>query len=167
MAQEIERKFLVKGDVWRTLGTSQYYCQGYIPTQGKQTVRIRIAGEQGYLTLKGPVVGVSRLEFEYPIPVADAQAMLETLCSQPCIEKTRYRIPLGDVVWEVDEFLGDNAGLIVAEVELTTPDQLLTLPDWIGPEVSGKPQYYNSSLVQYPYKDWCPDEQLGGKFSSD
>ena len=154
MAQEIERKFLVRGDAWRQLGTSQYYCQGYIPTQGKQTVRIRITGDRGYLTLKGPVIGLTRPEFEYPIPVEDARTMLETLCLKPCIEKTRYRIPWGDWVWEVDEFMGDNAGLIVAEVELQTEDQALTLPDWIGPEVSGDPRYYNASLVKHPFKDW-------------
>ncbi|HEY9736473.1 MAG TPA: CYTH domain-containing protein, partial [Trichocoleus sp.] len=106
MGQEIERKFLVVGDDWRSLGTATLYRQGYIPTDGLQTVRIRIAGEQGYITLKGPAVGIVRPEFEYPIPVEDAAEMITTLCVPPLIEKVRHRIPLDDLVWEVDEFLG-------------------------------------------------------------
>ena len=154
MAKEIERKFLVQGDTWRDLAEGRYYCQGYVPTQGKQTVRVRIIGEQGYLTLKGPVVGISRSEFEYEIPVTDAQAILAELCQQPLIEKHRYRITLENVVWEVDEFLGENQGLILAEVELTDAEQTVDLPDWIGEEVTGDPRYYNSNLVQNPFKDW-------------
>lgn len=154
MAKEIERKFLVLNDTWRDLAEGRYYCQGYIPTQGRQTVRVRIIGSQGYLTLKGPVVGMSRSEFEYKIPATDAQAMLAELCQKPFIEKKRYRIPLGEVVWEVDEFLGENQGLILAEVELTHAEQQVDLPDWIGKEVTGDPRYYNSNLVKYPFKDW-------------
>lgn len=154
MAQEIERKFLVQQETWRTLADGRYYCQGYIPTQGKQTVRIRIIGDQGYLTLKGPTAGLSRLEFEYDIPLADAQEMLRELCQTPLVEKYRYRIPLGDVVWEVDDFLGENQGLILAEVELTHAEQTVELPSWIGEEVTGDPRYYNSNLVKHPFKDW-------------
>jgi adenylate cyclase len=154
MATEIERKFLVVGNGWRPLGSGKLYCQGYIPTQGKQTVRVRIVGDQGYLTLKGPAAGLSRPEFEYRIPVEDAQALLETLCQRPFIEKTRYRIPIGQVVWEVDEFTGDNTGLILAEVELQSEDQSVDLPDWIGPEVTGDPRYYNANLVNNPYRNW-------------
>ena len=154
MAQEIERKFLVQNDVWRSLAEGRYYCQGYIPTQGKQTVRVRIIGDQGYLTLKGPAIGISRSEFEYEIPLADAQAMLSELCQTPLIEKHRYRIPLGNVVWEVDDFLGENQGLIVAEVELTHSEQAVELPSWIGEEVTGDPRYYNAALVNNPFKDW-------------
>lgn len=154
MAKEIERKFLVQGDVWRDLTEGRYYCQGYVPTQGKQTVRIRIIDQQAYLTLKGPVEGMSRSEFEYAIPLTDAQTMLAELCQRPFIEKYRYRIPLGDVVWEVDEFLGENQGLILAEVELTHAGQTVDLPAWIGEEVTGDPRYYNSNLVKYPFKDW-------------
>lgn len=154
MAQEIERKFLVKGDAWRDLAKGRYYCQGYIPTRGKQTVRVRIVGEQGYLTLKGPVIGISRSEFEYEIPLTDAQAILDELCQRPLIEKHRYRIPMGAVVWEVDAFLGENQGLILAEVELADVAQMVELPDWIGEEVTGEPRYYNSNLVQNPFKDW-------------
>ncbi|MEO0395811.1 MAG: CYTH domain-containing protein [Cyanobacteria bacterium P01_A01_bin.137] len=154
MAQEIERKFLVQSDAWRSLVEGRYYCQGYIPTQGKQTVRVRIIGDQGYLTLKGPALGISRSEFEYEIPLADAQTMLSELCQTPLIEKHRYRIPLGNVVWEVDDFLGENQGLIVAEVELAHPEQVVELPSWIGEEVTGDPRYYNASLVRNPFKDW-------------
>ncbi|MEO0352429.1 MAG: CYTH domain-containing protein [Cyanobacteria bacterium P01_A01_bin.15] len=154
MAKEIERKFLVQADTWRTLAEGRYYCQGYIPTQGKQTVRSRIVGDRGYLTLKGPVVGMSRSEFEYEIPLADAQAILAELCQRPLIEKHRYRIPLGDKVWEVDEFLGENQGLVVAEVELTHPEQTLDIPSWIGKEVTGEARYYNSNLVKNPFKHW-------------
>ncbi|MEA5466926.1 CYTH domain-containing protein [Leptothoe sp. PORK10 BA2] len=154
MAQEIERKFLVQNETWRTLAEGRYYCQGYIPTQGKQTVRIRIVGDQGYLTLKGPAKGISRSEFEYAIPLADAQRMLQELCQKPLIEKHRYRIPIGPVVWEVDDFLGENQGLILAEVELTQAEQTVALPSWIGTEVTGDPRYYNSNLVLYPFKDW-------------
>ena len=161
MATEIERKFLVNGDGWRTLGQGKPYCQGYIPTQGKQTVRVRIAGDQGYLTLKGPAVGLTRPEFEYPIPIDDARAMLDTLCEGPLIEKVRYRIPWGELVWEVDEFSGDNAGLILAEIELQTEDQAFELPTWIGQEVTGDRRYYNARLVQFPFKDWSSEDQGG------
>ncbi len=154
MAQEIERKFLVQGDAWRTLAEGRYYCQGYIPTQGKQTVRARIIDDKGYLTLKGPTQGISRSEFEHEISQADAQPILDELCQPPLIEKHRYKIPMGNVVWEVDEFLGENQGLILAEVELTESGQSVELPDWIGIEVTGDPRYYNVNLVKHPFKDW-------------
>ncbi|MBX2865488.1 MAG: CYTH domain-containing protein [Leptolyngbyaceae cyanobacterium MAG.088] len=155
MAKEIERKFLIQGDHWRDLAKGRYYCQGYVPTQGKQTVRVRIIEDKGYLTLKGPVVGISRSEFEYEIPLTDAQTILAELCQKPVIEKHRYRIVLGDVVWEVDEFLGENQGLLLAEVELSDADQTVDLPTWIGEEVTGDPRYYNSNLVEYPFKNWA------------
>lgn len=154
MAQEIERKFLVRDDRWRHLGTGQYYCQGYIPTQGLQTVRVRTVGERGYLTLKGPAVGISRSEFEYSIPAADAQAILQELCSGPIIEKYRYRIPWDGLVWEIDEFLGENQGLVLAEIELTAEEQTIRLPDWIATEVTGDVRYYNSNLVNHPFQSW-------------
>ncbi|NJM95909.1 MAG: CYTH domain-containing protein [Phormidesmis sp. RL_2_1] len=158
MAQEIERKFLVKNNNWKALATGLAYCQGYIPTvQSGRSVRVRTAGTRGYLTLKGPIrgtQGLTRSEFEYEIPLGDAQQMLETLCAKPLIEKTRYRLPLGDVIWDIDEFAGENAGLIVAEVELHCEDQPFERPEWLGEEVSGKPQYYNASLVKYPYSQW-------------
>ena len=153
MGKEIERKFLVKGDRWRSLGKGVLYRQGYIPTSGKQTVRVRIIGDTGYLTIKGATVGHSRLEFEYPIPLQDAQEMLENLCSHPLIEKKRYKIPQGDLIWEVDEFRGENEGLIIAEVELQTENQAITLPDWIDREVTD-PKYYNANLAKVPYSQW-------------
>ncbi|MGB3788134.1 MAG: CYTH domain-containing protein [Phormidesmis sp.] len=155
MAKEIERKFLVISDSWRPSATGKLYCQGYIATAVRgQSVRVRIAGDQGYLTIKGPTDGLSRAEFEYPIPIADAKEMLDTLCVQPLIEKTRYRLPLGEVVWEIDEFKGENAGLIIAEVELASESQSVALPDWVGAEVSGQAKYYNASLVRNPYSNW-------------
>ena len=154
MGQEIERKFLVTNDHWRTDDPGLRLRQGYIPTQDARTVRVRVAGTQGYLTLKGPAVGMVRSEFEYPIPLEDAETILSTLCQPPLIEKQRYRIPLDDVVWEVDEFFGANAGLIIAEVELTSPDQPVTLPDWIGEEVTYDLRYSNSNLARHPFTDW-------------
>ncbi|WP_414577785.1 CYTH domain-containing protein [Anabaena sp. CCY 9402-a] len=153
MAKEIERKFLVKDDSWRQLAEGSLYRQGYISSQGA-TVRIRIVGNQGYLTIKGMTINYSRSEFEYPIPLADAQEMLDTLCVSPLIEKTRYKINLGSLVWEVDDFAGANQGLILAEVELTDEAQQIELPDWIGEEVSGDPKYYNSYLVKHPFCEW-------------
>lgn len=155
MAQEIERKFLVVSDSWRLAATGQLYCQGYIATAAEgQSVRARIIGNQGYLTIKGPASGLSRAEFEYPIPVTDAREILDTLCAQPLIEKVRYRLPIGDLVWEIDEFKGENAGLVVAEVELDFESQKVELPEWVGPEVSGQAKYYNASLVKNPYSKW-------------
>ncbi|WP_427161724.1 CYTH domain-containing protein [Aliinostoc sp. HNIBRCY26] len=153
MATEIERKFLVKGDAWRQLAEGSLYRQGYIASQGA-TVRVRIVKNQGYLTIKGPTVNYSRSEFEYPIPLADAQEMLDTLCVRPLIEKTRYKINVNNLLWEVDEFAGVNQGLILAEVELTDESQQIELPDWIGEEVSGNPKYYNSYLVKHPFSEW-------------
>ncbi|QQE66868.1 CYTH domain-containing protein [Leptolyngbya sp. BL0902] len=154
MGQEIERKFLVTNDRWRSEDPGQRLCQGYIPTQDARTVRVRVAGDQGYLTLKGPAVGLVRPEFEYAIPLEDAETLLSTLCQPPLIEKIRYRIPIDDVVWEVDEFFGANAGLILAEVELTTPNQPVNLPDWVGEEVTYDLRYSNSNLALHPFTAW-------------
>ncbi len=155
MAREIERKFLVVSDRWRQSAQGKTYCQGYIATAYPgQSVRVRIAGDRGYLTIKGPVQGLTRAEFEYEIPLLDAREMLETLCDRPLIEKMRYRLPLGEVVWEIDKFSGENEGLVVAEVELASEDQLFDRPDWLGEEVSGQVKYYNSSLVKSPYSQW-------------
>ena len=154
MAIEIERKFLVIGDSWRSLAEGQVYRQGYIPTQDKTTVRVRVVGSQGYLTIKGQSIGITRAEYEYPIPVTDAENMLQTLCQPPLIEKIRYRIPIENVVWEVDEFTGENQGLILAEVELEEEQQTVNLPDWIGVEVTQEARYYNVNLAQYPYQQW-------------
>lgn len=155
MANEIERKFLVKGDGWRSLASGTEYRQGYIPTKNGSSVRVRIAGDRGFLTVKGPTKGISRLEFEYPIPVEDARTMLEELCERPQIEKTRYKIELNSLTWEIDEFSGDNQGLIVAEVELTDENQTIQLPEWIDKEVSGDSRYFNINLVKHPFSQWA------------
>lgn len=154
MGTEIERKFLVKGDDWRAIASGQIYCQGYILAEQGKTVRVRIIGDQGYLTIKGPTSGITRSEFEYPIPVDDAQELLQTLCQPPLIQKTRYKIPWGELIWEIDEFFGENQGLILAEVELHDADQAVNLPPWIGAEVSHDPRYYNSNLAKHPFSQW-------------
>lgn len=161
MGIEIERKFLVNGNGWRTsIGQAApgvRYRQGYLPTDSSVTVRVRVAGERAYLTIKGLHAGLSRAEFEYEIPLADAEQMLETLCLQPIIEKTRYRVPHAGLTWEVDEFGGANAPLVLAEIELESEAQLLNTPDWIGPEVSSDVRYTNFYLSQYPYSTWKPE----------
>jgi adenylate cyclase len=154
MAKEIERKYLIKEDAWRGLAQGSAYRQGYIPTQDKVTVRVRIVGEKGYLTIKGPTIQYSRLEFEYSIPIKDAQEMLETLCERPFIEKIRYKIESGGLIWEIDEFEGVNKGLILAEVELGDENQEIELPTWIGQEVSHDSRYFNSNLVKHPFSKW-------------
>lgn len=154
MGIEIERKFLVIGNEWKSLTSGTLYRQGYIYTYNKTTVRVRIAGNEGYLTIKSVRSGNARAEFEYPIPLNDAEEMLNTLCDRPLIEKIRYKVKLGDLVWEIDEFLGENEGLILAEVELKDKNQKIELPDWIGLEVTEDERYYNGSLVKYPYSQW-------------
>jgi adenylate cyclase len=154
MAKEIERKFLVKGDSWRGQGKGKHYRQGYLSTVKERTVRIRIAGDKGFITVKGVNVGASRSEYEYEIPLADAKEVLDRLCERPLIEKTRYRIPFDGLTWEVDEFEGENRGLITAEVELGDEKQKVSLPDWIDAEVTGDPRYFNSNLVAHPFSKW-------------
>ncbi len=154
MAEEIERKFHVVSEAWRALGEPVLLRQGYLGDDPERVVRVRLAGDHAWLTIKGISRGPSRREYEYPIPVADARALLNELCLRPLIEKRRTRVPHAGLVWEVDEFLGDNAGLIIAEVELTTADQQVALPPWIGEEVTGDPRYYNSNLLKNPYSRW-------------
>ena len=154
MANEIERKFLVCNSKWKSLGHGELFRQGYLSLYPEHTVRVRVAGGKGFLTIKGKTKGITRSEYEYTIPVTDAVSMLDTLCSGPEIEKMRYRIPHAGKVWEVDEFLGDNAGLIVAEIELDSEDQKIKLPEWIGEEVSEDPRYYNSNLTRHPFCKW-------------
>lgn len=153
MGREIERKFLVKDDGWRGLAPGVAYRQGYLPTSGA-TVRVRIAGERGYLTIKGPTQGVGRAEYEYEVPLADAKELLDTLCARPQIEKLRHRIPVGQHVFEVDEFAGENQGLVIAEVELQSADEPFERPAWLGEEVSHDPRYFNSALAKRPYRSW-------------
>jgi len=153
MPVEIERKFLVRDEAWRSLGEATYYCQGYLNSDSNNTVRIRVAGDRAMLTVKGPTRGTRRAEFEYEVPVAHAKEMLE-LCKEPPVEKRRTKIPFEGFVWEVDEFLGANRGLILAEVELETEDQQFAIPDWIGEEVTGDVRYYNSRLAKQPFSTW-------------
>ena len=154
MGKEIERKFLVKGDSWRSQAHGKRYRQGYLSTVKERTVRVRVAGDQGYITIKGITVGAARAEYEYEIPLADANQMLDTLCERPIVEKTRYRLPQDNIVWEIDEFEGDNRGLIVAEVELKDEQQSYPKPDWLGQEVTGDPRYFNANLVAKPFTTW-------------
>ena len=154
MGREIERKFLVNGDAWRSLGHGTRYRQGYLCTVKERTVRVRTIADKAYLTVKGVTEGISRAEFEYEIPVEDANALLDGLCERPLIDKVRYKIPLGNHTWEVDEFFGDNAGLIMAEVELESEDQTFEMPEWIGREVSNDSRYFNANLIANPYQNW-------------
>ena len=154
MPLEIERKFLVRGTGWRTRGRGVPYRQGYLSTVPERTVRVRLIRDKGYLTIKGVTVGATRAEYEYEIPAGEASEMLDNLCERPLIEKTRYRLEHHGLTWEVDEFEGDNAGLIVAEVELDDEDQAVMLPDWVGKEVTGERRYYNASLIADPYSSW-------------
>ena len=154
MGVEIERKFLPASNAWRSLGQPVLLRQGYLSSNLERVVRVRIEGDLAWLTIKGPSVGASRGEWEYPIPAPDAAELLERLCEQPLIEKYRRRIEVDGMVWEVDEFLGANAGLVVAEIELATEDQAFDRPDWIGLEVTNDARYYNSSLVSHPYTSW-------------
>jgi adenylate cyclase len=149
MPIEIEKKFLTCSDEWRRLGKGIPYSQGYIATDKDRSVRVRIAGTEGFLTIKGPEEGGSRLEFEYPIPLEDARELLVRLCRRPTIEKVRYRVPFAGFIWEVDEFKGENTGLVVAEIELASTDQPFPLPPWVGREVTGEPRYYNASLRRW------------------
>jgi len=154
MGKEIERKFLLNGDDWRARGKGKRYGQGYLNSAKERTVRVRTVGDKGYLTVKGIAAGATRTEYEYEIPVADAAAMLTDLCQQPIIEKDRYKIIVSGSVWEVDEFLGENLGLIVAEIELESEEQAFEKPVWVGEEVTGDPKYFNSNLVLTPYTKW-------------
>jgi adenylate cyclase len=154
MGVEIERKFLVTSDAWRLLGEPVLLRQGYLCADPVRTVRVRIEGAAGVLTIKGKSTGAARGEWEYAIPLAEAQELLDTLCERPLVEKYRRRIDFAGFTWEVDEFLGENAGLVVAEIELPSEDAVFEKPDWIGQEVSGDKRYYNSSLIRFPYSQW-------------
>ena len=156
MAIEIERKFLVKNESFKLFSAGVLYRQGYLNRDKHRTVRVRVAGELAFITIKGLTNGMERLEFEYPILVSDANEMLETMCPKPLIEKLRYNIMTDGHLWEVDEFIGDNEGLIVAEVELKSTDEHVVIPDWVGEEVTGDLKYYNSNLVINPFKIWGP-----------
>ncbi len=155
MATEIERKFLVVDDSWRASVRKQvYFRQGYLAGSETASVRVRVADSRGDLNIKSMTLGVTRREFEYEIPLAEAQEMLDNLCVGPLIEKTRYFVDYGGHTWEVDVFEGDNAGLVVAELELESEDEPYERPPWLGEEVSHDERYYNVCLVKHPYKEW-------------
>ena len=154
MAIETERKFLVTGTEWLNKATGKTcYRQGYICREKERTVRVRV-GETAYLTIKGPSRGISRDEFEYEIPLDDAEAMLATICHKPLIEKVRYNVPHASLTWEVDVFEGENQGLVLAEIELDNENIEVPLPDWVGVEVTGDSRYNNASLVGNPFSQW-------------
>jgi adenylate cyclase len=155
MALEIERKFLLKNDNWRSgKETGILYRQGYLSIEPERVVRVRVADQTGVITIKGKSEGAQRKEFEYEIPLSDAGELLDKLCLNPLIEKYRYKIDYENFIWEIDEFIGDNSGLILAELELQNAHQKFTYPDWVGEEVTDDPKYYNSNLVENPYKNW-------------
>jgi len=154
MAREIERKYLVQKDAWKPSTSGVLYRQGYLSSVKERVVRVRVAGDNAYLTVKGLSTGVTRLEFEYPIPVDDAAIMLDCLCERPLIEKTRYREEYEGHRWEIDEFHGDNSGLVIAEIELASDTERYAVPSWALAEVSDDPRYFNSNLAVNPYKNW-------------
>jgi len=154
MGVEIERKFLVRDPTVVAGSAGTRYRQGYLSVDPERTVRVRVAGERAYVTVKGLSRGPARAEFEYEIPPADANAMLDELALRPVIDKTRHIVEAGGRRWEVDVFGGANAGLVVAEIELESADAPLEIPVWAGPEVTGDPRYYNASLVAHPFAEW-------------
>jgi adenylate cyclase len=155
MGIEIERKFLLKDDSWRQQADAgTYYRQGYLIGAKQASVRVRIEGDQAFLNIKSMTLGVTRQEYQYPLPLDEANEILNNLCEKPLVEKTRYKIQYAGHEWEIDVFAGENAGLIVAEVELQSEQEQLTLPPWVGVEVSADPRYYNVNLVKHPYSTW-------------
>ena len=153
MGVEIERKFLVKSDAWRADADAGRRCiQGYLISQGKKVLRVRHIGERAFLTIKGPRKGISRVEFEYEIPVSDAEELL-AMCNTR-VEKTRYRVSFAGMIWELDCFSGANEGLTLAEIEFETEDQPFERPAWLGKEVSADPRYHNARLARHPFSTW-------------
>ncbi len=161
--QEIERKFLVKGDGWRDMAEGVLFRQGYIARTQDRTVRVRVAGEKGTLTIKYRGEGIARSEFEYDIPLDEAQALLDGLAPGEIIEKMRHTFEHEGSVWEVDEFLGANAGLIVAEIELESEEQTFVRPEWLGEEVSKVSRYLNVELSRLPYTAWNREDGKGAE----
>ncbi len=155
MGTEIERKFLLQSDAWRDeVRDSVRLVQGYLSRGEQSAVRVRVKDEVAELNIKHTRDGISRLEYEYEIPIDDAREILERVALRPLIDKTRHHVVRGEHLWEIDEFYGENAGLIVAEIELSDPDETFDRPDWLGEEVSQDARYYNSSLSELPYTQW-------------
>lgn len=156
MATEIEHKFLIRDERWRSqVDRSVRMRQGYLTSDARCSVRVRVADNQGFLNIKSGTLGIQRSEYEYPIPLAEAEEILDTLCEKPLLEKIRHYVRFGGHLWEIDEFAGDNTGLIVAEVELSHPQETFARPDWLGEDVSHDIRYYNSQLARHPYKTWA------------
>jgi adenylate cyclase len=153
VAEEIERKFLVTDESWRSGSPGCHYIQGYLSRDPERSVRIRQAGTSAVITIKGTSQGTARQEFEYPIPLSDAEALMK-LCLHPLIEEIRYEVEYHGKRWEVDEFRGENEGLVLAELELTSEDEPVDLPPWIGQEVSHDARYFNANLVEHPFTRW-------------
>lgn len=151
---EIERKFLVRSDEWREDAKGEPIFQGYLNSAKERTVRVRISGDKAFLTIKGPKVNLTCPEFEYEIPVTEADQMLDELCEQPLLKKTRYKVLHDGKTWEVDKFHGDNEGLVVAEIELDSENETIKHPEWVGKEVTEDPKYFNSSLISKPFSTW-------------
>ena len=162
MGTEIERKFLVNDDTFKTLATGTRYRQGYLNSTKERVVRVRTIDGKGFLTIKGLSTGATRVEYEYEIPETEAHEILHTLCVQPLIEKIRYQITVTGAIWIIDEFLGENKGLVLAEIELQSEDQPIILPDWVETEVTGDPRYYNVQLVENPYSKWNKENGQNG-----
>lgn len=156
---EIERKFLVVGEDWKTNAKALRIAQGYLVNDKEMTVRTRQKGDKAFLTIKAGSKGIGRLEFEYEIPVSDAHEMLEKLCACPPIDKTRYEVVVDGMIWEVDEFHGANNGLIMAEIELESADQAFEKPSWAGPEVSEDERFFNAYLSEKPFTSWGISQQ--------
>jgi len=154
MGIEIERKFLVRSDAWRPSQSSKHYRQAYLTTGPPVSVRVRVQDDQAHLNIKASTTDIRREEFEYPIPLKEAEEILERLCSGFVIEKTRHFVNHEGFTWEIDVFEGVNAGLIVAEVEFEDENQTIPLPPWVGEEVSSDPKYLNASLSMHPYSQW-------------
>ncbi len=155
MSVEIERKFLPKDDIWREdVHDSQHLRQGYLNNETHCSVRVRTSSDRGWLNIKSVTIGAQRQEFEYEIPLEEAHQMLDTLSLKPLIEKVRHFVKVGRHIWEIDEFEGDNAGLIVAEIELDHPEEEFEKPNWLGEEVTHDVRYYNTSLCRHPFKEW-------------
>jgi adenylate cyclase len=154
MSLEIERKFLVRDASWKEGAHGVLLRQGYLSSHAERIVRVRIEGDAAVMTIKGRTVGATRGEWEYSIPLDDARVFLDSLCEKPIIEKTRYRIPYAGMLWEVDEFHGENAGLVVAEIELQSEDQPFERPAWVGEEVTHDSRYANANLLRHPFSKW-------------
>jgi adenylate cyclase len=159
MGIEIERKFLLKNDSWRAAVNRSYQiAQGYFGGD-RVSVRVRISETFAWLTIKARVAGSARAEFEYPIPLADAESLLADLSLPGRIEKVRHHVDVASIVWEIDEFSGENAGLVIAEIELPAVDTEFARPDWLGAEVTECGRYYNSALAERPYAQWTASER--------